>query len=314
MAVSSEIELVTPVGVPDNGSDDGFDGASKSQGRLALHRYTHSWLSVGATVVFVFIVAFSYIYPYFYRWKFDVPDLRPVAESASPGRGGHILGTNEDGQDLFALMMRGTQRDFVIMIVSTVVALVIGILIGAIAGYFSGWADNLLMRFVDVMLAVPVLVILIVYGNRNVDMGVVALAVALGVFGWMGLSRLVRAQFLALREREFIEAAHAMGASTLRIIFRHMLPNTLSTILVFGTISAAISIVVETSLTYLGVGVRPPDTSLGLLISRGVDAASTRPWLFYYPGILIVIIVLVVNLIGEGIRNAFDPRHNRVRD
>lgn len=312
MTSPSEIELVTPVGNPDAG--EGFDGTSRSQARQALHRFTHNWLSMTATLVFVFIVAFSYIFPYFYKWKYDEPDLRSVAESASPGTAGHILGTNENGSDLFALMMRGTQRDFVIMIVSTAVALVIGITIGAIAGYFSGVTDNLLMRFVDIMLAVPVLVILIVYGNRNVNMGVVALSVAFGVFGWMGLSRLVRAQFLALREREFIEAAHAMGASTWRIIVKHMLPNTLSTILVFGTISAAISIVVETSLTYLGVGVRPPDTSLGLLISRGVDAADTRPWLFYYPGILIVIIVLAVNLIGEGIRNAFDPRHNRVRD
>lgn len=306
-----EMNATTP---PTGDAEDGFGGASKSQGRQAFDRFTHSWVSMTATVVFVGIVVFSYVFPYFYKWKFDAPDQRRIAQSAPPGRGGHLLGTDENGGDLFANMMRGTQRDFIIMIVSVFVALAIGILIGAAAGYFGGFVDALLMRFVDVMLAVPVLVILIVVGNRNPDLSIYGLGFALGIFGWMGLSRLVRAQFLSLKEREFIEASHAMGAGTFRIIFRHMLPNTLSTILVFGTISAAVSIVVETSLTFLGVGVKPPDTSLGLLISRGVQAADTRPWLFYYPGILIIIIVLAVTLIGEGIRNAFDPKHNRVRE
>ncbi len=130
----------------------------------------------------------------------------------------------------------------------------------------------------------------------------------------MGLSRLVRAQFLSLREREFVEAAHAMGASNFRIIFRHLIPNTLGTILVFGTLFAATSIVAETSLTYLGLRRAAAGHVAGPAGLHGVDAADTRPWLFYYPGILILIIVLAVNLIGEGIRNAFDPRHNRVRD
>lgn len=314
MAISSELELVTPVGPNSPELGDEFGAPSRSQGRQALDRFVRSPMAMIPTILFIFIVAFCFIYPHLYRWDYATPDLREVAQSAKPGTGGHILGTNESGLDLFAQLMRGTQRDFVIMIASTVATLVIGITIGSIAGYFGAIADNLLMRFVDVMLSVPALVILIVYGNRHPDMGAFQLGMVLGLFGWMGLSRLVRAQFLALKEREFVEAAHAMGASNFRIIVRHMIPNTMSTILVFGTIFAALSIVTETSLTFLGVGVHFPDTSLGLLISRGVDAASTRPWLFYYPGILIVIIVLAVNLIGEGIRNAFDPRHNRVRD
>jgi ABC-type dipeptide/oligopeptide/nickel transport system permease subunit len=308
----TEMQVEEPTGPTD--AAEGFNGESKSQGRLALERFTHSWVSMSATILFVAIVVFSYVFPYFYKWKFDDPDQRAVARSAHPGDAGHWLGTDENGGDLFANMMRGTQRDFIIMIASVVVALLIGILIGALSGYFGGVTDFLLMRFVDIMLAVPVLVILIVVGNRNPDLSVFDLGIVLGLFGWMGLSRLVRAQFFSLKEREFVEASHAMGASTFRIIFRHLLPNTLSTILVFGTISAAVSIVVETSLTFLGVGVKPPDTSLGLLISRGVQAASSRPWLFYYPGILIIVIVLAVTLIGEGIRNAFDPKHNRVRD
>ncbi|MEO9139876.1 MAG: ABC transporter permease [Jatrophihabitans sp.] len=314
MSISSEIDLVTPVGPESPELGDEFGSASKSQGRQALERFVRSPMAMIATVIFVGIVGFCYIYPLFYRWNYAFADQRTCAESAKPGVCGHPFGTDASGLDLFAQMMRGMQRDFVIMIVSTLVTLTIGILIGAVAGYFSSLTDNLLMRFVDLMLSVPVLVILIVYGNRHPDMGAFQLAVVFGLFGWMGLARLVRAQFLALKEREFVEAAHAMGAGNLRIIMRHMIPNSLGTILVFGTIFAALSIVTETSLTYLGVGVHFPDTSLGLLISNGVDAASTRWWLFYLPGILIVIVVLVVNLIGEGIRNAFDPRHNRVRD
>ena len=199
-------------------------------------------------------------------------------------------------------------------LVSTSIGVSVGILIGAIAGYFGKFLDNTLMRFVDVMLSVPALVVLIVVANHYPSLGALGLAILLGLFGCMGLSRLVRAQFLSMREREFVEAAHAMGASNTRIILRHMIPNALGTILVFGTLFAAVSIVAETSLTYLGFGVHPPDTSLGLLVSNGVQAAQTRGWLFYYPGILILIIVLAVNLIGEGIRNAFDPRHNRIRE
>jgi ABC-type dipeptide/oligopeptide/nickel transport system permease subunit len=310
----SEMQLVVPTGEQTpGGTDDEFGAPSRSQGRQALSRYMHSPMSVIALAIFVFIIGASYIAPYFYRWKYDFGDTKAL--SVSPGKQGHVLGTDETGFDLLARLMRGTQRDFIIIIVSTAITLFIGITVGSIAGYFGKFADNLLMRFVDVMLTVPSLVILIIACDRfTIANGALGIGVIFGFFGWMGLSRLVRAQFLSLREREFVEAAHAMGASNFRIIFRHMIPNTLSTILVFATLFAATSIVAETSVTYLGYGVKPPDTSLGLLVSRGVDAASTRPWLFYYPGILILVIVLVVNLIGEGIRNAYDPRHNRVRD
>lgn len=309
----SEVKVVVPTG-PSPEVDDEFGVPSRSQGRQALSRYFHSPTAVISLVLFVFIVAASYIAPPFYKWKYTTADLRPIARSAHPGHAGHILGTDATGFDLLAQLMRGTQRDFIIMLFSTVIALVLGVLLGAVAGYYGALADNVIMRFVDVMLTIPSLVILIIAAERFPQLGASGLGVLLGLFGWMGLSRLVRAQLLSLKEREFVEAAHAMGASSFRIIFRHLIPNALGTILVFGTIFAATSIVAETSLTYLGYGVHPPDTSLGLLVSNGVDAADTRPWLFYYPGILIVIIVLAVNLIGEGVRNAFDPRHNRVRD
>jgi ABC-type dipeptide/oligopeptide/nickel transport system permease subunit len=313
----SEAEVVVPTDElePPSAGDE-FGMPSRSQGRQALRLFFRSPLAVIALVVFVLIVGTAYIGPYVYKWNFKVADLRPAARSAHPGHAGHILGTDGTGFDLLSQLMRGTQRDVIIMFVSSVVALLLGILVGSVAGYYGSLADNVLMRFVDIMLTIPSLVILIIACARYPNTAGTAPGIALlfGLFGWMGLSRLVRAQFLTLREREFVEASHAMGASNFRIIFRHLIPNAMGTILVFATLFAATSIVVETSLTYLGYGVHPPDTSLGLLVSSGVDAADTRPWLFYYPGILILIIVLAVNLIGEGIRNAFDPRNNRVRD
>jgi ABC-type dipeptide/oligopeptide/nickel transport system permease subunit len=308
----SQMELVASGGQPQTG--DEFGTKSRSQSRQALDRFTHSWLSMSAFIIFAAIILIAYIAPYFYKWKFDVPD--PKALSVRPGQQGHVLGTDETGFDLLARLFRGTQRDVLIILVSTSIALTIGITIGACAGYFGRVADNLLMRFVDIMLTVPALVILILACAKYPDTAGTApgIGALFGLFGWMGLSRLVRAQFLSLKEREFVEAAHAMGASNFRIIFRHMIPNALSTILVFATLFAATSIVAETSLTYLGYGVKVPDTSLGLLVSSGVDAVNTRSWLFYYPGLLILIIVLATNLVGEGIRNSFDPRNNRVRD
>lgn len=308
----SELEVAAPQ--TEGGAEhDEMGGKSKSQGRQALEHFVHSKMAMTGLVVFVLVIGTCYIWPTFYRFDYGTPG---PDKSVKPGIGGHLLGTDETGFDLLARMMRGTQRDFEIIVISTIIAVFLGIVVGSLAGYFGKLADNLLMRFVDIMLTVPYLVILILVCARYPSTAGTAtgIAVLFGFFGWMGLSRLVRAQFLSLKEREFVEAARAMGASDFRIIFRHLIPNSLSTILVFATLFSATSIVAETSLTYLGYGVQPPDTSLGLLVSKGVDAAETRPWLFYYPGFLIVVIVLSVNLIGEGIRNAFDPRNNRVRD
>jgi len=299
---------VLPVGQPDD-----FASAPKSQGRIALGRFVRNKVAMAATLLFVLIVVVSFVAPSLYHWKYDHADLDAL--SVQPGRQGHVLGTDETGFDLLARLMRGTQRDFVVIVVSTTIAVFLGTFVGAVAGYYGKLIDNLLMRMVDIMLVVPSLVILIVackaFPAAATAQGI---AVIFGLFGWMGLSRLVRAQVLSLREREFVEAARALGASDLRIVLRHLIPNVLPTILVFGTLFAAISIVAETSVTYLGYGVQPPDTSLGLLVTRGVDAVDTRSWLFYYPGTLIVVIVLAVNLIGEGIRKAFDPRHVQVRE
>jgi peptide/nickel transport system permease protein len=156
--------------------------------------------------------------------------------------------------------------------------------------------------------------VLVVVSSKLQSQGGTILSVALviGLFGWMDLARILRSQFLSLREREFVEAAHALGASDRRIIFKHMIPNSLGQIIVWATLGAAVSVLAEASLTYLGFGVQN-DTSLGVLVSDGVNAADSRPWLFYIPGLTIMVIVMCISFIGDGIRDAFDPSHSRVR-
>jgi peptide/nickel transport system permease protein len=167
------------------------------------------------------------------------------------------------------------------------------------------------MRFVDFMITIPVIIIGSVVGYRYGNLGAVFLALLLGLFAWTGLSRLVRGEFLSLREREFVDAARVAGASDRRIIFKHILPNAIGIIVVVGTLLLSGAILAETALSYLGFGVRPPDVSLGLLISEYQGSFSISPWLFWWPGTLIILIALCINFIGDGLRDAFDPRQRR---
>ena len=227
--------------------------------------------------------------------------------------GEHPFGQDDIGVDYFAKTMRGAQQSLIIAFTVGIVATALGALIGALAGFFRGWVESVLMRFTDIMITIPVLVIAAVLGQRFGSLGIGVLAVVLGTVTWTGLARLVRGEFLSLREKEFVEAARAMGASSGRIIFRHILPNTLGVIIVSATLAIAAAVLLETALSYLGFGVRPPDTSLGQLISQYQSAFLTRPWLFWWPGVFIVVIALSVNFVGDGLRDAFDPRQTRVR-
>lgn len=189
---------------------------------------------------------------------------------------------------------------------------VIGTLLGAIAGYYRGWVDAIIMRIADIFFVIPLLLIAAIVSK--VASGAIQspwfLGIMLGVVSWAGLARLVRAQVLTLREREYVEAARAMGASSWRIILKHLIPNCIGTVLVNATLATASAVLLETSLSYLGFGVQPPDSSLGLLISQYQNSFTTRPWLFWWPGLIILVIALSVNFIGDGLRDAFDPRQS----
>ncbi|RZT62382.1 peptide/nickel transport system permease protein [Microcella alkaliphila] len=226
--------------------------------------------------------------------------------------GDHPFGQDEVGRDIFAVVMRGTQQSIVIMFVVGAIAVAIGTVIGALAGFYRGWRDSVLMRFTDVIITIPVIVVGAVVGQAVGNQGAFALAIVLGLFTWTGLARLVRAEVLSLREREFVDAARVAGASDRRIVFKHILPNAIGVIIVNATLLMAAAILLETALSFLGFGVQSPDTSLGKIISDNQAAFGTRPWLFWWPGVFIIAIALCINFIGDGLRDAFDPRQKRL--
>jgi ABC-type dipeptide/oligopeptide/nickel transport system permease subunit len=227
--------------------------------------------------------------------------------------GEHPFGLdNEAGKDMFAMTMRGVQTSLTVILVLGVLSTTIGVVIGALSGYYGRWVDGALMRFTDVIIVIPLLVITAVAGFALGLSGMWPVAVALGLFTWTGLARLVRAEFLALREREFVDAARVANASDRRIIFKHILPNTVGTIVVSTTLLMGAGILTESALGFLGFGVRAPQVSLGTLVSDYDGAYSTRPWLFLWPGFFVVAIVLCLQFIGDGLRDAFDPRQKRI--
>jgi ABC-type dipeptide/oligopeptide/nickel transport system permease subunit len=199
-----------------------------------------------------------------------------------------------------------------VIIVLGILSTTIGVVVGALSGYYGKWADSVLMRFTDIIIIMPILVITAVAGYALGLSGIWPVALALGLLLWTSLARLVRAEFLALREREFVDAARVANAPDRRIIFKHILPNTVGTIVVATTLLMGAGILIEAALGFLGFGVRKPQVSLGTLVSDYQDAYQTRPWLFLWPGVFVVAIVLCLQFIGDGLRDAFDPRQKRI--
>lgn len=315
-----------------DGDAHGMTVVARTQAQMVRRRFfRHRGAMAGlAVLLFVIVVAFSSIGfgPIPGWWDKSYIDAATVVDGGRPtisvvpqflgGAGIHLgehpFGQDNTGKDYFALTMRGAQQSIIIAFVVGFVGTVIGTMVGAIAGYFRGRAESVLMRLTDVMITIPLLAVAAVLGRRFGGSGIVVLGVVIGLVTWTGLARLVRGEFLALREKEFVEAARAAGTSAKRIIVKHMLPNIVGVVIVSATLAIASAILLETSLSYLGLGVRDPDTSLGRLISMYQSAFVTRPWLFWFPGVFIVAIALAVNFIGDGLRDAFDPRQNRVRD
>lgn len=225
--------------------------------------------------------------------------------------GEHPFGQDDLGKDMFARVMRGTQQSLVVVFLAGILSTVIGTVVGAVSGFYRGFVDSALMRFTDVIIIIPILVLAAVLA-RTVGGNAVTIGVVIGALAWTGLARLVRAEFLALREREFVDAARVAGASDSRIIFKHILPNTVGVIVVNSTLLMSAAILIEVSLSFLGFGITVPDISLGQLINEYQGAFSTRPWLFWWPGVFIIAIALCINFVGDGMRDAFDPRQKRV--
>lgn len=297
-----------------------------SLGRIVLRRFLRHKAAMISVVVFVLTVVVAYTsvgfdigflhIPGWWIWQYsDIPNpvngTAPTLSLVPFSVGEHPFGQDTIGKDMFAQVMRGTQVSMMIVFVVGIASTLIGTLVGATAGFFGGYIDAVLMRFTDLFIIVPLLLFAAIVAHTFSNAGPLLLALTLGTLSWTSLARLVRGEVLSLREREFVEAARVAGASTSRIIFRHILPNTIGVITVSATLTMSATILLETALSYLGLGVHSPDVSLGQLIEAYQTAFTTRPWLFWWPGLFIIIIALSVNFIGDGLRDAFDPRQKR---
>jgi peptide/nickel transport system permease protein len=306
------IDAVTPggedvVGRPE--PDREFTVAARSQWQLVLRRFRQHKLAVASLVVLLLVVLFAFVGAAVWHYE---PNKFTDDFSAAPSLK-HPFGTDSNGADHMAQVMAGTQLSLKIAFFVAIVGTAFGSIYGAVSGFYRGLADTLMMRLVDLVLTIPALAVGALLGKRFGNNWLL-LAVVLAGLLWTGSARVVRGQVLSVREKEFVEAARALGASDRRIIFRHILPNVAGPIIVLFTLLVAAAVLTETALSYLGFGVQFPDISLGSLITAGETAASGgRSWLFYFPGLFIILIALTVNFIGDGLRDALDPTQTKAR-
>ncbi len=270
-------------------------------------RFRHNRLAIAGGIVVLLLFLLSFLAPYITTWEPGAIDAYHVLLSPSPD---HWFGTDELGRDVFTRVVYGARISLKVGFVSVGIAVAIGTVLGLVSGFYGGVVDTVIMRFVDIMLCFPTFfLILAVIAFLEPDIWYIMAII--GLTGWMGVARLVRAEVLSLRERDFVLAARALGASDLRIIFRHILPNAASPVLVSATLGVAGAILTESALSFLGIGVQPPTPSWGNILTAGKDYVEFAWWLSLFPGLAILVTVLAYNLLGEGIRDALDPRLNR---
>ncbi len=272
-------------------------------------RFQHNRLAVVALFMTVVILCFSFGAPlisHFITHK-GYADQSLLDRFTKPFSPGYILGADNLGRDVLTRLAYGGRVSMMVSILATLSAFVIGGTLGSVAGYYGKWIDSIIMRFVDVMLSIPALFLLI-FINTLFSVGAVVLALVIASVSWMGLSRLIRGEIMTLRTRDYVEAARVVGATDTRIIARHMLPNVIPLVIVWSTLAVPVFIIVEASLSYLGLGVQVPTPSWGNMLT---DAQSymTHSWtLAVIPGVMIFLTVLSINLLGNGLRDALDPR------
>jgi ABC-type dipeptide/oligopeptide/nickel transport system permease subunit len=285
---------------------EGLTIKARSQWQLFRMRFLHHKLAMISLLLLVIICGSALMADTLAPYEYDAIDL--VNRSRAPTlEEQHYFGTDKIGRDYFSRVLYGTRTSVRVAFVVALLSTAIGTVIGALAGYYRGWLDNLLMRMTDFIIALPFLAILLIisaYVGRGSPFRV---ALILAFLLWTTIARIVRGNYLSLREKEFVEAAKASGASDARIIFRHILPNTLSPIIVNATLVVALAILLESTLSFLGFGIQPPTPALGKLIDDGRNSMLTDWWLVFMPGMVIVTICLCINFIGDGLRDAIDP-------
>jgi peptide/nickel transport system permease protein len=266
--------------------------------------FSRNQLAVGGGVVVVCLFVVAILAPVLAPWDPHRPDTKKILAQPSSS---HLLGTDQLGRDVLSRMLYGSRVSLAVGFVSVGIAAAIGILLGASAGYWGGVVDAVIMRLVDLMLVFPRFFLLLAV-LAFLRPSIWTIMAVIGLTGWMGVARLVRAEFLTLKEREFVVWSQSIGATAVRIIWRHILPNAMAPVLVAMTLGIPAAILTESGLSFLGLGVQPPYATWGNILNEGKDAITIAWWLSVYPGIAILITVLSYNLLGEGIRDALDPR------
>jgi len=275
-----------------------------SRGRLLLRRFARNRLALSGLIIIVLLFLAAYFGPYLTHWKLTDIDFDNFQTGPTSS---HWFGTTQTGQDMFVLTMRGAQKSLVIGLLGGPLTTAIAALVGSVAGYLGGWVDRILVWFIDVMLVMPSFLLLAILSPTFKGKTWLLFVVLLAAFAWMISARIVRSLTMTLKNREFVVAAKYMGVSTPKIILRHILPNMASLLIIDATIGVAGTILGESGLSYFGFGIQPPDVSLGTLISNGQQAVNTYPWLFLFPAGILVAIILAVNFVGDGLRDALDP-------
>jgi peptide/nickel transport system permease protein len=277
-----------------------------TRGRLIVRRFLRNKTAVVGLVIIVALVITALVGPYVTQWSYDQVDRRAYLK---PPSSRHPLGSTQSGRDMLALTLRGLRKSLLIGFLVALLSTGIAAIVGSFAAYFGGWFERISLWVIDLLLVVPsfLLIAVLSTGGSKGPYGWLLLVVLLAGFGWVLSARVVRSLTLSIKEREYVQAARFMGLGAPTTIVRHILPNISSLLIIDATLNVGAAILSETGLSFFGFGVQPPDVSLGTLIADGTPSAVTYAWLFAFPAGLLVLIVLAVNLVGDGLRDALDP-------
>lgn len=287
-------------------STSAFAQPPQTYGRRVVKRFLKHKPAVAGLVFLVLLGAIIIIAPFFLPYAYDEQDYELLG-APGPMTAKHWLGTDELGRDALTRLVHGGRVSLAVGLAGAIVSTFVGTMIGALSGFYRGWTDALLMRFTDVVLSIPTLPLVLLLSGLFRPSPPLLVAIV-GALIWMGTARLVRSQFLALREREFVEAARALGAGGARLMFRHILPNAIGPITVAATLAVGSAIMLESALSFLGFGIQPPVPTWGNLLHSASSWLSQAPWLAIPPGLCILFTVLSVNFLGDGLRDAMEPR------
>jgi peptide/nickel transport system permease protein len=297
LAVRSTAEVLA------EGDDGAVEFVRLGRGRVYLRRYLRNRAAVAGLVVFGLLVLFSLVGQVFTSWGYAEPDFTALTQ---PPGGQHVLGTGTGGNDILAEIVHGLRRSLVIAVSVSCITIALSAIVGAGAAYLGGRVERVALAVIHFLLVVPSFLILALVSNRaGGDWR--ALILVLSVFGWMGTARVVWSVSTTLRERDYVTMAELQGVRPMRIILRHIVPNLGSLLIVNVTLGVAATVLTETSLSFLGFGIKPPDVSLGVMLQDGASSLTTAPWVFLAPATVLVLLTVSVTLIGDGLRDAFDP-------